>query len=173
MVATLVIEQDNDGGNARVVDVRLQSLDGHGLNGADLRILEGLGLQLQEQQVPQAEPVTVDPPAPAPDRPVLAAKPATKTPPVTKPVAKKKRTGTGGGKGSRNRAAAADRPRPYRPCPPLKELDEAVRDHGGSPTALAEHYDVPRHTVQGWLRRHRGAGHVFPDAQPTPTEVVR
>ncbi len=164
MVATLVIEQDNDGGNARVVDVRLQSLDGHGLNGVDLRILEGLGLPLPEQQVPQAAPVIVTAPVtvPASDRPVLAAKPATKTPPAAKPAAKKKVTG--GGKGSRNPTAAVDRPRAYRPCPPLEELDEAVRDHGGSPTVLAKHFGVPRHTVQGWLRRHRAAGHT--------TEVV-
>ncbi len=153
-VATLVIEQDDDGSNARVVDVRLQSLDGRALRSADMLILEGLGLPLPVREtLPALAPTPVDPPATVTGPPVPAAKPA-----PSRPKVKATRAGV-------RKGAVANRP--YRPCPPLGELDETFREHGGSPSALAEHYKVPRHTVQGWLHRHRAAGHVFPDTQPT------
>jgi transposase len=34
----------------------------------------------------------------------------------------------------------------------------AVYKRVGGATAIAEHYGVPRHTVQGWLRRLRAEG---------------
>jgi transposase len=34
----------------------------------------------------------------------------------------------------------------------------AVYKRTGGATAVAEHYAVPRHTVQGWLRRLRAEG---------------
>ena len=59
-------------------------------------------------------------------------------------VATKKAARTGGGEG-----------RAYRRMP--QDL-AAVYNRVGGATAIAEHYGVPRHTVQGWLRRLRAEG---------------
>lgn len=44
--------------------------------------------------------------------------------------------------------------RAYRKMPNPKELKEKLNDLG-TVTALAVHYDVPRHTAQGWVGRLR------------------
>lgn len=52
----------------------------------------------------------------------------------------------------------ADKPgRAYRKMPNPKELSEKLNDLG-TVTALAVHYDVPRHTAQGWVGRLRKLG---------------
>ena len=60
-------------------------------------------------------------------------------------------------------AKAAPRKKPdgdrqYRRMPPA---DEVMAAYGqvGTVTGLAEHYGVPRYTVQGWARRLRDQGH--------------
>ena len=50
------------------------------------------------------------------------------------------------------RASASLRPRAYRRIPP--DLREAFA-RLGSVTEVAAHYDVPRHTAQGWINRLR------------------
>ncbi|HKS98100.1 MAG TPA: hypothetical protein VJT31_01100, partial [Rugosimonospora sp.] len=45
--------------------------------------------------------------------------------------------------------------RAYRRMP--DDILEVYRQAGGA-TALARHYEVPRHTAQGWLRRLRTQG---------------
>jgi hypothetical protein len=59
-------------------------------------------------------------------------------------VAAKKTTRSAGGQG-----------RAYRRMP--EDLPAVYQREGGA-TAVAEHYGVPRHTVQGWLRRLRNQG---------------
>lgn len=59
-------------------------------------------------------------------------------------VAAKKTARSGGGEG-----------RAYRRMP--QDLATVYKRIGGA-TAVAEHYGVPRHTVQGWLRRLRAEG---------------
>ena len=59
-------------------------------------------------------------------------------------VAAKKTARTGGGEG-----------RAYRRMP--QDLAAVYKRIGGA-TAVADHYGVPRHTVQGWLRRLRAEG---------------
>jgi len=51
-----------------------------------------------------------------------------------------------------------DGDRQYRRMPPA---DEVMAAYGqvGTVTGLAEHYGVPRYTVQGWARRLRDQGH--------------
>jgi hypothetical protein len=48
--------------------------------------------------------------------------------------------------------------RAYRRMPPANEVMAAYRKVG-SVSGLAEHFDVPRHTVQGWARQLRRQGH--------------
>jgi hypothetical protein len=54
--------------------------------------------------------------------------------------------------------------RAYRRMPDAKQLLAAYRRAGNSPTRLAENFDVPRHTVNGWIRRLRDQGLL--DTQP-------
>jgi len=61
------------------------------------------------------------------------------------------------------RARAAKTPadaegRAYRRMPPAEEVLAAYQQ-AGSLSGLAEHYQVPRHTIQGWASRLRRQGH--------------
>jgi hypothetical protein len=47
--------------------------------------------------------------------------------------------------------------RAYRRMPEANEVAEAYRQ-AGSASGVAEHFDVPRHTAAGWIRRLRGQG---------------
>jgi len=53
---------------------------------------------------------------------------------------------------------AAPTERNYRRMPPVDDVMAAYRD-AGSVSALADHFGVPRHTVQGWARRLRREGY--------------
>jgi hypothetical protein len=48
--------------------------------------------------------------------------------------------------------------RAYRRMPPAEEVLAAYQQ-AGSLSGLAEHYQVPRHTIQGWASRLRRQGH--------------
>jgi hypothetical protein len=111
-------------------------------------------------------------PVPAPRRP--RAKRAKAVPPVAEPKRSRRRrtpdeapettgaarrgrtAGTPAKSAPRKKAAAAKAAaqtaggRAYRRMP---EDFRAVYDQTSSPAALAEHYGVPRHTAQGWIRR--------------------
>jgi hypothetical protein len=50
--------------------------------------------------------------------------------------------------------------RPYRRMPPAAEVMKAYRQVG-TIGGLAQHFDVPRHTVQGWARLLRRQGHAI------------
>jgi len=47
--------------------------------------------------------------------------------------------------------------RAYRRMPEANEVATAYRQ-AGSASGVAEHFDVPRHTAAGWIRRLRGQG---------------
>jgi hypothetical protein len=55
-------------------------------------------------------------------------------------------------------AASAPSERNYRRMPPVDDVMAAYRETG-SVSALADHFGVPRHTVQGWARRLRREGY--------------
>jgi hypothetical protein len=79
-------------------------------------------------------------------------------------------TGTGraatrtGAAAARTTRAAQGAGRAYRRTP---DDIVAVFNQAPSATALARHYGVPRHTVQGWLRRLRGEGVLPPSSRAT------
>jgi hypothetical protein len=68
--------------------------------------------------------------------------------PVTPAAAKPQRRSNRSGRGERA----------YRRMPDAAEVMAAYRQVG-SVSALADHFDVPRHTVQGWARRLRREGY--------------
>jgi hypothetical protein len=53
---------------------------------------------------------------------------------------------------------AAGNERAYRRMPPPEDVLDAYRQVG-TVSGLADHFGVPRHTVQGWARRLRGQGY--------------
>jgi hypothetical protein len=73
------------------------------------------------------------------------------------------RVATRTGAAARTARAAQDAGRAYRRTP---EDIVTVFNQAPSATALARHYGVPRHTVQGWLRRLRAEG-VLPPSPRT------
>jgi hypothetical protein len=60
-----------------------------------------------------------------------------------------------------NTAEAPKASRAYRRMPPQDDVLAAWND-SHSASALAAHFDVPRHTAQGWLRRLRSIGVIEP-----------
>jgi hypothetical protein len=83
-------------------------------------------------------------------------------PPERTPTRKPAGKSTRAGKGARSKrtatpstpANAESGERAYRRMPPVDEL-RGVHERVGTINAVAEHYEVPRHTAQGWLRRLR------------------
>ena len=62
---------------------------------------------------------------------------------------------------ARQAAAPVDRrERVYRRMPPAEEVMAAYQQVG-SVSGLADHFNVPRHTVQGWARQLRKQGHAI------------
>lgn len=51
--------------------------------------------------------------------------------------------------------AAPTEGRAYRKAPDPADLIQAYRQTGGGIPALMDHFDVPRHTISGWLRQLR------------------
>jgi hypothetical protein len=75
-----------------------------------------------------------------------------------------RRSAASGERQPSRRARAANAPadtsegRAYRRMPPPEEV-LAAYEQAGSLSGLAEHYQVPRHTIQGWASRLRRQGH--------------
>jgi type IV secretory pathway TrbL component len=82
-------------------------------------------------------------------------------------VTAKRQAATRGGKSSSSKKAVkattsttAAAERAYRRMPDVAEVLGAYRQVG-TVSGLAEHFGVPRHTVQGWARRLRREGHII------------
>jgi hypothetical protein len=85
-----------------------------------------------------------------PRRRTSTATPAQTTPSRTRRVRADKQTA----------APAKSQGRAYRRMPPAEEV-MAAYEQAGSLSGLAEHFDVPRHTAQGWARQLRKQGHAI------------
>jgi hypothetical protein len=106
--------------------------------------------------LPQA--ATSASPAPATQAAAVTA-PVTAAPAaVAAPTGRdRSRRSAGTGSGRRGKKATAGE-RAYRRMPDAADVRAAYREVG-SVSALADHYGVPRHTVQGWARRLRREGY--------------
>jgi hypothetical protein len=79
--------------------------------------------------------------------------------PSSPPMAEPAREAAGQRKAAAGLPAVTDggkADRPYRHMPDAEEV-KRVYESVGSVTALAKHYEVPRHTAQGWMNRLRKA----------------
>jgi hypothetical protein len=156
--AHTTVRVDISTGQTRITELTVRSASGGGLAPADLPpvdldlLVRALAAPAPPQALPHvtqsAEPV--EEVAPAPRR--RARKAATKkaAPKATKSAAKK----------ATRRAAESTGTRAYRRMPEPDQVMDVYRETG-SITAVAEHFDVPRHTVAGWARRLRAQGHAI------------
>jgi hypothetical protein len=159
---TTTLRLDVAGGQVRLTDLHLHA--GTGLSTGQLPAID-FGLLLQAVNPGTAR--TIEAAADSVEEVPAAAAMA----PRRRAVRKAAKAARGGrrpgrsaekataGRGRAKKAAAAtgsgDRDRAYRRMPDdLAEVYQRI----GSPTAVAQHYQVPRHTVHGWLRRLRQQG---------------
>ena len=117
---------------------------------------------------PESTPGTAPSAGPAgedrgPERAPATTSAATRTP---RRRASTEATETSAGRPRRVRAArqaaasVQSRERVYRRMPPAEEVMAAYQQVG-SVSGLADHFNVPRHTVQGWARQLRKQGHAI------------
>lgn len=95
-------------------------------------------------------------PTPKPT-PTVTAK-ATKKAPAAKPTKASRPAAANRDAAPGKQTAAAKGERAYRRMPPAGEVLGAYRQVG-TISGLAEHFNVPAHTIQGWARRLRKEGH--------------
>jgi len=164
------VQVDTTSGTARVVELAVRA-GGSGLSAQELPAID-FGLLVAALAPgsahaigPAPEPAAAAPARQPRARSTRAAAKATRgrarqsaeAPAKTKATAKTTRT-------RRRAAAAAEAPsasRAYRRMPAEDEV-VAAWNESHSATALAAHFDVPRHTAQGWLRRLRSMGVIEP-----------
>jgi hypothetical protein len=149
------IRVDTSTGPARIVELNVRAADGSGLAAGQLPAVN------LDQMISALNPGQ----APA----LSAGQPAE---PATSGRQRRARAGRATAKATRAKATrqaraakaakAAEQPertgRAYRRMPEADEVVAAYRDTGGSTTALAQQYGVPRHTATGWVRRLRRLG---------------
>jgi hypothetical protein len=143
----------------RITELTVRAGDGDGFAPEDLpgfelsRLIGAIAPGRAASAAALAAP-TVDvvhaPAGPEPRRGRRGAKAATKA--TAKKTAAKKVTAKKATKKTGEREARA-----YRRMP--DDVVAVFREAGGA-TALARHYEVPRHTAQGWLRRLRQQGDI-------------
>jgi len=153
------VQVDTTSGAARVTELTVKA----GGNGLSPQELPAIDLSLLVAALsPASAPAITAAPAPAPA--AAAAAPAGRTRQARSRRARKAAEPPAKATRGRRRAAAsaAEAPkagRAYRRMPAVEEV-VAAWNESHSATALAAHFDVPRHTAQGWLRRLRSMGAV-------------
>jgi hypothetical protein len=137
----------------------LQSSAASGLTSATLPIidLKGVVEALQSGIAPGIAP----PEKPKPAKVSAARSSSSISPKRADAQPRRSGAGTPASSGAGTSAKSAVTPkddisaeRVYRRMPDAKEL-AAVYDRIGTVTGVAKHYDVPRHTAQGWMARLR------------------
>ena len=152
------VQVDTTSGAARVTELTVKA-GGNGLSPQELPAID-LSLLVAALSPASAPAITA---AAAPE-PAAATAPAGRTRQPRSRRARKAAEAPAKATRGRRRAAAnaAEAPkagRAYRRMPAVEEV-VAVWNENRSASALAAHYDVPRHTAQGWLRRLRSMGAV-------------
>ena len=149
------IQVDTTSGAARVTELTVRA-SGSGLSPTELPVIDLAGL-VAALAPGSAPALTAAAPAAAVAAEAAPA-PATRGRRGRKPAAEAPKKATRGG---RRRAAAEEAPakagRAYRRMPAQDEV-LAAWNKTRSATQVANHFDVPRHTATGWLRRLRQLG---------------
>jgi hypothetical protein len=152
------IQVDTTSGAARVTELTVKA-GGNGLSPQELPVID-LAL-LVAALAPGSTPAITAAPAAAP----APAASTGRTRQARGRKARKAAEAPAKARGGRRRAAApTEAPkagRAYRRMPPQEDM-VAAWNETRSASALAAHFDVPRHTAQGWLRRLRSLGVIEP-----------
>jgi hypothetical protein len=112
--------------------------------------------QASEDGAPRREPATKPASTRTPRRRVSTETPAAKTPEPETPASRPRRARAA----KRAAAPVESSERVYRRMPPAEEVMAAYRKVG-SVSGLADHFNVPRYTVQGWAGQLRKQGHAI------------
>ncbi len=162
--AQTTVTVDVSSGGARVQELLVRSADDRGLLSAELPTID-FGLLVRALSGGTEEPQAADTTSTAAATPVRrrgraagAAGAATKK---TAPRGARVRAGARTAAKRTTRRAAVEgsgNERAYRRMPEPDEVLAAYQA-AGSITGLAEHFDVPRHTAQGWAGRLRRIGY--------------
>jgi hypothetical protein len=152
------IQVDTTSGAARVTELTVKA-GGNGLSPQELPVID-LAL-LVAALAPSSTPALTAVPAAAPA-------PAASTGRTRQPRGRRARKAAEAPakatRGRRRAAAAAEAPKAGRAYRRMPAQDDVVAawNESHSASALAAHFDVPRHTAQGWLRRLRSMGVIEP-----------
>ena len=177
------IRVDMGSGSARITELTVRAVEGAGLSPQQLPAVNleqliaalappvpaGIAATPHPTERPSAAVETVAPEASSAAEVSEPSGPSTSSGRAGRPARVKKagRTAPAKKAPSRSRQAKAEKAavatqpasgrRAYRRMPEAGDVLAAYREVGGT-TALARHYDVPRHTATGWLRRLRSQG---------------
>jgi hypothetical protein len=148
------IQVDTTSGAARVTELTVRA-SGSGLSPQELPVIDlaGLVAALAPGSAPAitAVPATAaEAAASTPARPARSRRARKAAAEPAKKAARGRRRAAAGN-------AEAKTGRAYRRMPDQDEV-VAAWNQSNSASALAAHFDVPRHTAQGWLRRLRTMG---------------
>jgi hypothetical protein len=153
------VQVDTTSGAARVTELTVKA-GGNGLSPQELPVID-LAL-LVAALAPSSTPAITAAPAAAP---APAASTARTRQPRGRRARKAAEAPAKATRGRRRAAAAvAEAPKAGRAYRRMPAQDEVVAawNESNSASALAAHFDVPRHTAQGWLRRLRSMGVIEP-----------
>jgi hypothetical protein len=153
------VQVDTTSGAARVTELTVKA-GGNGLSPQELPVID-LAL-LVAALAPGSTPAITAAPAAAP---APAASTARTRQPRGRRARKAAEAPAKATRGRRRAAAAvAEAPKAGRAYRRMPAQDEVVAawNESNSASALAAHFDVPRHTAQGWLRRLRSMGVIEP-----------
>ncbi|GIJ49063.1 hypothetical protein Val02_59490 [Virgisporangium aliadipatigenens] len=173
--AHTTIQVDTAGGTPRITELLIRPAAGQGLTPHQLPSIDLAGLMAALSPAAPAvtaaadtvTPTEVLPPRRA-RRPRAAAEPEAERPRRGRrsraaeeaTVVEAKPTPRRRGRGRAKAAEPVEEARTSRAYRRMPDPDEVVAawEQTGKVSALAEHFDVPRHTATGWLRRLRGLG---------------
>lgn len=136
--ATVVVETGSP--TPRIVEMTIRAASADGMSPVTMPSIDLAGVvRALSAGVRAAEPAAASTAHPAPDpaRPAVVGEASDSADVPQEPTAPARRSD-----------------RPYRQMPPADDL-RAVFEQVGTVTAMAAHYDVPRHTAQGWMNRLR------------------
>ncbi|MGN2637863.1 hypothetical protein ACTD5D_17035 [Nocardia takedensis] len=145
----LTVRVETTAQEARVTEIALSSTSVAGLTAASVDAIDMTAIVTALAAKFRPTAALAEPTRPAAPAPAADATPEPVVPPkASAPVRRETATP------APSPRAGEEPGRAYRRMPDVDEL-RAIYDNLGTVTAVAKHYDVPRHTAQGWMGRLR------------------
>lgn len=177
MLQITMTEHTEDGSDPGVQYVALVDISGPQPECKEMTFTALNGTGLNQRNLPNinfaalAAAFTGQPATPPPAKVNMArTAPAQKATPAPKAAAKVTKPAAKPSKTAKVTEGAEDGKRPYRRMP--DDLADVVRQLGRKPVDLMRHYEVPRHTANGWLRKLDAANTAPAKAESVSSEPV-